>query len=464
MTGKTPKPTGSISSKYTKASYSLTNHPDALLLYRDMAKKTGDKTVQYNYAKYLMEIAALYDQGRETKRGTMASIKQSLENAVTLISPTNSSKHHQYESKSHRRKKRLLEEEGIRWMKQLARDHMPDAAFTLATWMDESKYGFTRNLDKSFALYEIAAKAGIWEATYKMGLYYGKMGDHRHALTYLSKASDLGVVPATLELAKVYLHGKLSQKQDLVLALNHLHKASLDATESCPEPPYMFGQILSNTYPNMDIPRQVVEPYGGVLSSLPYFERAVQLGYAPAHSTLGYILEHGLYGVRVNYAQCYIHYNEAAKKGDAMAMVGLSRLNNQGAHGPTDNDKASFEQRLALDESGWLEQREPHEESAFYWCHKAADQGLADAEALLGWYYEIGLGTIRDLEKAKWYCQKAKVNADQGNRQRLNHKNTMDITTLKTTITTPTLPPYQHHPSLSTFGTPRKESQQCVSM
>jgi hypothetical protein len=185
-----PQPTASASSKYAKASYSLTNDPDGLLLYRDMAKKTGDRTVQYNYAKYLIEIAGLYDRGRETKRGAIASIKYSLEEAGQRL------RHH--DNKSHRRKKRLLEEEGIRWMKRLAREHVPEAAFTVAQWMDDLKYGFTRNPEKSFALYQVAAKAGIREATYRMALYYELTGDHQNALASLKTASDSGVVPATL--------------------------------------------------------------------------------------------------------------------------------------------------------------------------------------------------------------------------------------------------------------------------
>jgi TPR repeat protein len=123
-----------------------------------------------------------------------------------------------------------------------------------------------------------------------------------------------------------------------------------------------------------------VQQYGGILACLPYFERAVHLGYPPAHSTLGSILEHGLYGLRVNYAQCYLHYTEAAKRGDAQGMVGLSRLNNRGLHGPGDDTQ----RRIALDESGWLAQREPNEESAFYWCQAAAEQDSPEGEFLLG--------------------------------------------------------------------------------
>ena len=43
---------------------------------------------------------------------------------------------------------------------------------------------------------------------------------------------------------------------------------------------------------------------------------------------------------------------------------------------------------------------------------KAADQGYADAELELGWFYENGLGEDRNNDRAKVWYQKA---ADQGN-------------------------------------------------
>lgn len=83
-------------------------------------------------------------------------------------------------------------------MKRLAKDGMPDAAYTIATWMDESQYGFSRNLAKSFVLYNVAAKGGIRDAVFKMGLHYETIGDHANALKCIKKASEQGIVHATL--------------------------------------------------------------------------------------------------------------------------------------------------------------------------------------------------------------------------------------------------------------------------
>ncbi|KAI9300050.1 hypothetical protein BJ944DRAFT_244572 [Cunninghamella echinulata] len=571
------KYTTQSSSKYTKASYSLTNNPGSLRLYRDMAKKTRDKSVQFTYACYLLEIADLYDQGRELKHNKLTSIKHSLSEASQRLrqelgqtttrysidslsssslryqqqplgfrkdslpssprpsisnsivgrssfqstgvyqipsiplSPTattvdsyianstfpiaspspsslSSTFHHQqqqpqtyqtfnFESNSnddknnngnsHRRKKRVLEEEGIHWMKKLAKENVPEATFMLASWMDQSLYGFSPNPSKSFALYDVAAKAGNQEAVYRIGLYYESINDYKNAYQCIRQASDMGITQATLKLFKIHLHGELKQRQNMTLAISILYKATLDTDESNPEPFYLFGLILSNTYPHADIPSEVVEQYGGELNCLPYFEKAVQQGYPPAHSALGYILEHGLYGVRVNYAKSYIHYAESSKKGDPRGMVGLSRLNNKGSNGP--DDDMDYQLRMNEDESGWLAQREPNEENAFYWCEKAAVQHeLDEAEFLLGWYYEIGLGVPRDYAKAQWYYKKA---ASKGNDHALKRLLLQDNSVSKqqhdfigsgkkniVTTTTTTMD------GLTPTKTKGKDSQQCYIM
>ncbi|CAO3638859.1 unnamed protein product [Cunninghamella echinulata] len=573
------KYTTQSSSKYTKASYSLTNNPGSLRLYRDMAKKTRDKSVQFTYACYLLEIADLYDQGKELKHNKLTSIKHSLSEASQRLrqeigqtttrysidtlsssssryqqqssgfkknslpssprpsisnsiagrssfqstggyqipsmplsptattvdtyitnstfpiaspspsspSSTSSTFHHHHQqpqpyqtfnfennnndeknsnSNSHRRKKRVLEEEGIHWMKKLAKENVPEATFMLASWMDQSLYGFSPNPTKTFTLYDIAAKAGNQEAVYRIGLYYESINEYKKAYQCIKQASDMGITQATLKLFKIHLHGGLKQRQNMTLAISILYKATLDTDESNPEPFYLFGLILSNTYPHADIPSEVVEQYGGELNCLPYFEKAVQQGYPPAHSALGYILEHGLYGVRVNYAKSYIHYAESSKKGDPRGMVGLSRLNNKGSNGP--DDDMDFQLRMNRDESGWLVQREPNEENAFYWCEKAAvEHELDEAEFLLGWYYEIGLGVPRDYAKAQWYYKKA---ASKGNDHALKRLLLQDnsvskqqhdfIGNAKKTITTTNTT----MDGLSPTKTKGKDSQQCYIM
>jgi TPR repeat protein len=48
---------------------------------------------------------------------------------------------------------------------------------------------------------------------------------------------------------------------------------------------------------------------------------------------------------------------------------------------------------------------------AMAWYRKAADQGDATAQSLIGWLYEKGQGVSKDCDQAKAWYQKA---ADQG--------------------------------------------------
>lgn len=152
--------------------------------------------------------------------------------------------------------------------------------------------------------------------------------------------------------------------------------------------------------------------------------------------------------------------------GDARGMLGLSRLNNRGSNGP--DDVMDYQLRINADESGWLAQREPNEENAFYWCEKAAvEHELSEAEFLLGWYYEIGLGVPRDYSKAQWYYKKA---ASKGNgmaiKRLLNQENSVskqqhDLIKNTNVISKNYL---DHHQSKNITTTKRRESQQCSIM
>ena len=51
-------------------------------------------------------------------------------------------------------------------------------------------------------------------------------------------------------------------------------------------------------------------------------------------------------------------------------------------------------------------------EQAVYWCRQAAEQGHADAQYNLGYYYREGYGVSQDLEQAIYWYSKS---AEQGN-------------------------------------------------
>lgn len=61
-------------------------------------------------------------------------------------------------SESNEQKKKMLEQEGIKWILRLAKQHVPEACYMQAHWMDKEMYGFKKNKVKSLALHQIAAR------------------------------------------------------------------------------------------------------------------------------------------------------------------------------------------------------------------------------------------------------------------------------------------------------------------
>ncbi|KAI9249173.1 hypothetical protein BDA99DRAFT_524230 [Phascolomyces articulosus] len=446
-------------SKYSKASYSLTNNRESLKLYREMAEKTNDKEIQLTYANYLLEIAQFYDSkhtndqrqqphpqssasstlpqrghhratasfsmntNRRQSRDSTASIdgrlndimkrgRASLNGPIRNIKPLLT--FDTDNSMDNKEKKRVLEEEGVRWIKRLAKEEVGEAAFTWATWMDEEKYGCRPNPIKSFRLYEIAARKGKPEAMYAVAQYHERDGNHVEALKNYKAAAEKGLVDSVLRLAQVNLHGELSQRQNMVTGLALLAQAAENANESYPEPICVFAQVLANAYPRADIPAELVQTYGGVSAAKEWFERGAALGHAKCHSQLGYMYEHGLFGVPVDMSKSFRYNEAAAQLGDAEGMLGLSRLYNEGCHGPGDT-----ENRMERDVSQWLAGLGRNEDASFLWCQRAAEQGLDEALFLLGWYLEIGFGTPRNLDQAQLYYRRAAAKGHHAAKERL---------------------------------------------
>lgn len=202
-------------SKYAKASYSLINHPDAIKTYRSMAEKTRDPIVQLTYAKYLLEIADLYDSQQHTSNdatrsstsvncsstrplsvdgydpiATSRTSLDSIRSAPSLSTPT-----HRLSDAS-RRKKKMLQDEGVRWIKLLAKQNVGEAAYLQARWLDRGEYGFSKNPTKAFKLYKVAAAEFVPEAMYQVGKAYEKSGNTMQALSNYRGAAEKDIVQA----------------------------------------------------------------------------------------------------------------------------------------------------------------------------------------------------------------------------------------------------------------------------
>lgn len=388
-------------SRYARASYSLTNNRDALRLYREMAEKTNSPEVQLSYAKYLLEIASLYDtpennpQKASTFNARRPSIVRDTSHTFASLDSRLSGMMKRGRASLHRptpstggdlssaEKRREFEDEAVRWVKRLAREGHPEAAYMYATWIDAQRYGLRPNPPKAFRLYEVAAAHGQGkpEAMLAAGKYLEAQGDAAGAVAHYKAAAERGLVAAVHRMAQVHLHGQLDQRQNMTTGLALLAQAAQHATDAHPESPFMFGQVLANTYPRADIPSELVLPYGGAHAAPHYWERAAAWGHPEAMTEMGWVHEHGLYEYPVDLAKAFNYYDKAAHHQSVGAMLGLSRLYNGGFEGPDDEPL-----HIAQDVSGWLDASTRNEDEAFRWCRRAVEQdnGFDKALYLLG--------------------------------------------------------------------------------
>ncbi|KAI8997158.1 hypothetical protein BDB01DRAFT_770055 [Pilobolus umbonatus] len=444
------------SSRYTKASYSLTNHPDAIKLYRTMAIKTGDLMVQLTYAKYLLEVSSLYDSseerqsfrpkisltipllkrpdirnmGRSSADSRRSSVDTSASTSFNLMKITSNERRPSYqpmdeEEASKRKKKKMLEEEGVRWIKRLSKKHIGEAAYLMGLWYEHGMYGFNVSSTKAIKYYEMAATDKIPEAMYSVAQFHEKEQDYMTSFKLYEEAASLGLVEALYRLAMIHLNGEFGSRRNINAAIQLLISASEKSTGSCPEAPYTLALVLTNEYPSVNIPSELIQSYGGTFAAMTYLEAAADMGMAEALFRLGYIYERGIYNVRININKAFTYYESVAKNNEgAEGMLGLSRIYNQGVQVP--QEEAEIQRMIyEQDESNWKQIRRRDEDEAFIWCRKAADLRLVDAYYLLGFYYEMGVGVPRDYKQAHYYYNKAVKRGHKYAENRLSSLNTM---------------------------------------
>lgn len=119
---------------------------------------------------------------------------------------------------------------------------------------------------------------------------------------------------------------------------------------------------------------------GDLSEALKWYERAAELGFAPAQYRTGNFYEKG-FGAERDFSTAKTWYQLAAEQGNASAMHNLAVLFASGADGPPDFD------------------------SAARWFLRAAELGVRDSQFNLGILAAKGQGMPQDLgESYKWFA------------------------------------------------------------
>ncbi|KAI9295849.1 HCP-like protein [Neoconidiobolus thromboides FSU 785] len=340
---------------------------EALETYRQNAKKSHDPEVQLDFAKYLIETAALV-----------------LENQDDAIDPQTARKLHD-----------SLITEALKWIKRLSSQGIglgkgayPEAQFFLANCYNNGSLGLSVDHDKAFNLYVQASKQNHPAATYRTGVCYefgaGTKRDHHRSLQFFRKAAALGDTAAMFKVGMVLLKGGLGQQPNPREGITWLKRAAAAADE---ENPHALHELAS-CYEKGGIPSIIADPS----YSRELYTQAAQLGYAHSQFKLGVCYEQGLLTCPIDPRRSIAWFTRGAEQGDPECELALSGWYLTGSEG-------------VLKQS---------DTEAYLWARKAADKGLAKAEYAVGYYSEVGIGVRQDLEEARrWYMRAAA----QGNKR-----------------------------------------------
>ncbi|MDA0957138.1 MAG: tetratricopeptide repeat protein, partial [Proteobacteria bacterium] len=140
-------------------------------------------------------------------------------------------------------------------------------------------------------------------------------------------------------------------------------------------------------------------------------------GNVGAQATLGYFYENGEH-VAVDLKEAVRWYQEAAKNDHVRAILRLAQIAVESGDGPAGVEwyrrAATLGDADAQAMLGYFYQKGEHviadPKAAIQWYLAAADQGNAAAQNNLGLVYQLGAGVPQDLDKAIYWYEQASAN------------------------------------------------------
>ncbi|PWN54193.1 HCP-like protein [Violaceomyces palustris] len=347
----------------------LLSHGKTLELYRQNAKKTNDPNLIYELAVFMIDASKT--MGSDTASGGSGP-----------------------SGKEDRAKEELIKE-ATGLLKKIADRGHPDAQYFLAdcyangigTQKGKQDFG------SAYTYFVLAAKHGHPDAAYRAGTCYEKgwgcRRDVNKALQFYRKAASQNHPGAMYRLATAELNGELGLKKSAKEGVKWLKRSAEAAT---PEFPHALHELALLHERGIDNVLFVDPEY-----SCELLAQAGEMGYAPSAYKLGVNYEYGRMGCPQDGGLSIHMYNIAAQQNHKEACFALTAWYLVGAPG-------------ILPQS---------DTEAYLWAKKAAEQGLAKAEYAVGYFTEMGIGTVKDLAEAKAWYRSAAEHGDKRANQRL---------------------------------------------
>lgn len=202
----------------------------------------------------------------------------------------------------------------------------------------------------------------------------------QRAIKHYMRGVTLGDSASNYRMGMMTLLGQHGEQQNYSKGIEQIRFAANSADENAPQGAYVYGMLLSRELPNITIPDVFMSV--DVEQAKQFIEKAAYLGFAKAQQKMGEAYELCLLGCEFNPALS-LHYNSlAARQGDPVADMAISKWFLCGYEGV-------FAKNEAL---------------AYHYAERAATSGLPTAEFALGYFFEIGMYVAKDIDRAKeWY-------------------------------------------------------------
>lgn len=356
----------------------LLSHNKTLELYRLNAKKTNDPDLIYELAVFMIDAAKSMG-GDDSSGGT---------------GPTGSGSSVGVQGKEESDRDELVKE-AVGLLKKIADRGHPDAQYFLADCYANGigTVKGKQDFDKAYPLFVLAAKHGHPDAAYRAGMCYEKgwgcRRDAAKAIQFYRKAGAQSHPGAMYRLGTAELNGDLGLKKSAREGVKWLKRSAEAAT---PEFPHALHELALLHERGVDNVLFADPEYACELLA-----QAGEMGYAPSAYKLGVNYEYGRMGCPQDAGLSIHMYNIAAQQNHKEACFALTAWYLVGAPG-------------ILPQS---------DTEAYLWAKKAAEQGLAKAEYAVGYFTEMGIGCVADLNESRSWYRAAAEHGDKRANQRL---------------------------------------------
>ncbi|KAL0141813.1 hypothetical protein V8B55DRAFT_1492358 [Mucor lusitanicus] len=354
---------------------SLLSYSKTINMYRENAKKTNNMEIQCDFAIFLVEAAKRLQQ-KEIGQQRQPDEQQQQQQ-----------QQHAY----------LMEAEKL--LKQVAVRGHSESQYYLANMYAAGLLNKTGkpDFDKSFPLFVQSAKHHHPDAAYRTAKCYedglGTTRNKGKAVQYYRKAATLNHPGAMYRLGLAEMKGELSLSRNVRDGHKWLKRSAEAATAQYPHALHELALLHEKGVESVI--------FVDLKYAVSLYHEAAILGYAPSAHRLGECYEFGKLECTTDAALSIQYYSIAAEQQHPEACFALTAWYLVGVP-----------QILA-----------PSDEQAYAWAMCAAQSGLPRAEYAVGYFSEMGIGTVKDENTAMEWYRKAAEHGEKRAIQRLQPTN-----------------------------------------